>query len=62
MSVVHEAQFIWTGDFDFLCVITFMYQSIEINNKHVYRQSQVRKPTGSGVEWAECSLIKGTGN
>ena len=37
-------------------------QSIEINNnKHVYRQSQVRKPTGNGVEWAECSLIIGTG-
>ena len=31
------------------------------NNKHVYRQSQVRKPTGSGVDWAECSLIRGTG-
>ena len=30
---------------------------IEINNKHVYRQSQVREPTGSGDEWAECSLI-----
>ena len=25
------------------------------------RQSQVRKPTDSGVEWAECSLIIGTG-
>ena len=24
-------------------------------------QSQVRKPIGSGVEWAECSLIIGTG-
>ena len=34
---------------------------IEINNKHVYRQSQVRKPTGSGVDWVECSLIIGTG-
>ena len=35
-------------------------QNIEIsNNKHVYLQSQVRKPTGSGVEWAECSLIMG---
>ena len=34
---------------------------IEINNnKHVYRQSQVRKPPGSGVEWAECSMIIGT--
>ena len=36
-------------------------QSIEINNKHVYRRSQVRKPTGSGVEWAGCSLMIGTG-
>ena len=26
-----------------------------------YHQSQVRKPTGSGVEWVECSLIIGTG-
>ena len=31
------------------------------NNKHAYRQSQVRMPKGSGVEWAECSLIIGTG-
>ena len=30
-------------------------QSIEINNnKHVYRQSPVRIPTGSGVELADC--------
>ena len=37
-------------------------QSIEINNnKYVYRQSQVRKSTDSGVKWAECSLIIGTG-
>ena len=37
-------------------------QSIEINNnKHIYRHSQVGKPTGSEVEWAECSLIIGTG-
>ena len=36
-------------------------QNIETNNKHVYRQSQVRKPNGSGVEWAECSLIIGMG-
>ena len=37
-------------------------QSIEINkNKHVYHQSQVRMPNGCGVEWAECSLIIGTG-
>ena len=52
-----------------VCVCAFVYtmyiaclcQSIEINNnKHAYRQSQVRKPTGSVVEWAECSLIIGT--
>ena len=42
--------------------IACLCQSIIIdNNKHVYRQSQVQKPTGSGVEWAECSLIIGTG-
>ena len=45
--------------------ITCLCQSIEINNnikkKHVYHQSQVRKPTGSGVEWAACSLVIGTG-
>ena len=36
-------------------------QSIEINySKHVYRQSQVQKPTGSGIEWAVCSVIIGT--
>ena len=27
----------------------------------LYRQSQVRMPNGCGVEWAECSLIIGTG-
>ena len=37
-------------------------QIIEINNnQHVYCQSQVRKPIGSEVKWAECSLIIGTG-
>ena len=42
--------------------IACLFQSTEINNnKHVYRQSQVRKPNGSGVEWAECLLIIGTG-
>ena len=40
--------------------IACLCQSIEIDNKHVYRQSQVRKPTGSEVEWAECLLIIGT--
>ena len=42
--------------------IACLCQSIEINNnKHVYRQSQVRMPNGCGVEWAECSLIIGMG-
>ena len=42
--------------------IACLCQSIEINNnKHVYRQSQVRMPNGIGVEWAECSLIIRTG-
>ena len=45
-------------DFNIACLC----QSIEINNnKHVYRQSQVRKSTDSGAKWAECSLIIGTG-
>ena len=36
--------------------------SIEINtSKHVYHQSHVRMPNGSGVERADCSLIIGTG-
>ena len=41
--------------------IACLCQSIEINNKYVYRQSQVRKSTDSGVKWAECLLIIGTG-
>ena len=42
--------------------IACLCQSIEINNnKYAYRQSQVRKSTDSGVKWAECSLIIGTG-
>ena len=32
-----------------------------INNNYVYRQSQVRMPNSSGVRWAECLLIIGTG-
>ena len=31
------------------------------NNKHVYCQSQVRKPNTSEIKEAECSLIIGTG-
>ena len=35
-------------------VCMYVCQSIEINNnKHVYRQSQVRKSTDSGAKWAE---------
>ena len=35
---------------------------VKINsNKHVYRQSQVRKPIDSEVKWVECALIIGTG-
>ena len=46
-----------------LKIIPCLCQSIEINNnKHVYHQSQVRKPTGSGVKWTECSLILGSGS
>ena len=42
--------------------IAYLCQSIEINNnKYVYRQSQVPMPNGSGVRWAECLLIIGTG-
>ena len=42
--------------------IDCLCQSIEItNNKYVYRQSQVQMPNGSGVGWAECLLIIGTG-
>ena len=48
--------------FPFDLNIACLCQSIEINNnKYVYRQSQVRKSTDSGVKWAECSLIIGTG-
>ena len=40
-----------------MCTV-ILCQSIKINNdKHVYRQSQVRKPFGSEVKWAECSFI-----
>ena len=39
----------------YVCMYVCMY-----NNKYVYRQSQVRKSTDSGVKWAECSLIIGT--
>ena len=41
--------------------IACLSQSNKISNKRVNRQSQVRKPTGCDVKWAECSLIMGTG-
>ena len=42
--------------------IACLCQSIEINNNNqVYRQSQVQKPIGSNVKWAERSLIIGIG-
>ena len=50
--------YVYVYDLNIACLC----QSIEINNnKHVYRQSQVRKSTDSGAKWAECSLIIGTG-
>ena len=40
--------------------IAWLCLSIEINNNmHVYHQSQVRKPNGREIKWAECSLIIG---
>ena len=44
----------------YVCVCMCVYVEIN-NNKHVYHQSHVRKPTGSGFVWAECSLIIRTG-
>ena len=59
VRILHSAEKDILSPFD--SKIACLCQSIEINNnKHVYRQSQVRKPTGSGVEWAECSLIIAT--
>ena len=46
----------------YIYVCLCVFPCVEINNnKHVYRQSQVRKPTGSEVDWAECLLTIGTG-
>ena len=60
VQILHSAEEDNLSPFDLN--IACLCQSIEINNnKYVYRQSQVRKPTGSGVGWAECSLIIGTG-
>ena len=58
--ILHSAEEDNLSPFD--SKIACLCQSIEIkNNTHVYRQSQMRKPTGSGVQWAERSLIIGTG-
>ena len=59
VQILHSAEEDNLSPFD--SNIACLCQSIEINNKHVYRQSQVRMPNGCGVEWAECSLIIGTG-
>ena len=60
VRILHSAEEDDLSPFD--SNIAFLCQSIEINNnKHDYRQSQVRKPIGSEVEWSECLLIIGTG-
>ena len=60
VRILHSAEEDNLSPFD--SNIACLCQSIEINNnKHVYRQSQVRMPNGCGVEWAEWSLITGTG-
>ena len=64
--IMENTFFIFFQFFFCICVFTYsklacLCQSIEINNRCVYRKSQVRKPTGSGVVWAECSPIIGTG-
>ena len=60
VQILHSAEEHNLSPFDLN--IAYLCQSIEINNnKYVCRQSQVRKSTDSGVKWAECSLIIGTG-
>ena len=60
VRILHSAEEDNLSPFDLN--IACLCQSIEINNnKYVYRQSPVRMPNGNGVEWAECSLIIGTG-
>ena len=59
VQILHSAEEHNLSPFDLS--IACLCQSIEINNnKHVYRQRQVRKSTDSGAKWAECSLIIGT--
>ena len=60
VQILHSAEEHNLSPFDLN--IACLCQSMEINNnKYVYRQSQVRKSTDSGVKWDECSLIIGTG-
>ena len=59
VRILHSAEADNLPPFD--SKIVCLCQSIEINNKHVYRQRQVRKSTGSGFELAECSLTIGKG-
>ena len=59
VQILHSAEEHNLSPFDLN--IACLCQSIEINNKYVYRKSQVRKSTDSGVKWSECSLIIGTG-
>ena len=60
VRILHSAEEDNLSPFD--SKIACLCQRIEINNnKYVYRQSQVRMPNGSGVRWAECLLIIGTG-
>ena len=60
VRILHSAEEDNLSPFD--SKIACLCQSIEINNnKYVYRQSQVRMPNGSGVRWAECLQIIGTG-
>ena len=59
LRVLHSAEEDNLSPFD--SKIACLCQSNGINNKYVYRQSQVRKKIGSEIMWAECSLIMGTG-
>ena len=56
LRIVHSVEEDNLSPFDWK--IAGLCQSIENNNnKHVYRQSQVRKPISSEVKWAECLQV-----
>ena len=60
VRILHSAEEDNLSTFD--SKIACLCQSIKINDsKHIYHQSQVRKPTGCGVEWTEVLLTIGTG-